>query len=401
MEIYNFNRKNNGITLIALVVSIIILLILAGISIGMLSGENGILKKASEAKEKTTLAQDKENSTLGIYEDYINEYTSGLPKTEVTQPYLPDSSFKYIYGNLNSGLVIQDSNQNEYVWVEVPMSIYTNSNYNSQGTPTSANDFPKINSCLKSYTKDYASSEYNDTNPDYNKLYENMLTSIYTHGGFWIGRYEAGTSDNKSRTSYSETTITDRAVTKQNMYPYNYVTRKEAQLLSNRMSYKNSTSSLMFGIQWDLTLKFIEEKTVENSTETDKDAVRATIKNILTQKGKEIGNYYDNLWNITNSQAKYLIFSEKIFNNCPKSKEAISAILLTTGSSENFSLMNIYDLAGNVWEWTLEKTFEDRYPCARRGGGFVSDGSTLSASNRFNGITSDSYGNVGFRISLF
>ena len=73
------------------------------------------------------------------------------------------------------------------------MSIYTNSNYNSQGTPTSANDFPKINSCLKSYTKDYASSEYNDTNPDYNKLYENMLTSIYTHGGFWIGRYEAGT----------------------------------------------------------------------------------------------------------------------------------------------------------------------------------------------------------------
>lgn len=118
------------------------------------------------------------------------------------------------------------------------MSIYTNSNYNSQGTPTSANDFPKINSCLKSYTKDYASSEYNDTNPDYNKLYENMLTSIYTHGGFWIGRYEAGTSDNKSRTSYSETTITDRAVTKQNMYPYNYVTRKEAQLLSNRMSYK-------------------------------------------------------------------------------------------------------------------------------------------------------------------
>ena len=41
MENYNFNRKNNGITLIALVVSIIVLLILAGISISMLSGENG------------------------------------------------------------------------------------------------------------------------------------------------------------------------------------------------------------------------------------------------------------------------------------------------------------------------------------------------------------------------
>ena len=54
MENYNFKRKNNGITLIALVVTIV-LLILAGISISMLSGENGILNRATEAKEATSI----------------------------------------------------------------------------------------------------------------------------------------------------------------------------------------------------------------------------------------------------------------------------------------------------------------------------------------------------------
>ena len=52
--------KNRGITLIALVVTIVVLLILAGVSISMLTGENGIIKQASEAKEKTEIAEEKE-----------------------------------------------------------------------------------------------------------------------------------------------------------------------------------------------------------------------------------------------------------------------------------------------------------------------------------------------------
>ena len=48
-------KENEGITLIALVVTIIVLLILAGISIAMLTGENGILKRAREAKEETKI----------------------------------------------------------------------------------------------------------------------------------------------------------------------------------------------------------------------------------------------------------------------------------------------------------------------------------------------------------
>lgn len=57
-------KKNKGITLIALVVTIIVLLILAGISISMLTGQNGILKKAAEAKEKTVEANENEMEDL-------------------------------------------------------------------------------------------------------------------------------------------------------------------------------------------------------------------------------------------------------------------------------------------------------------------------------------------------
>ena len=53
-------KNKNGITLIALVVTIVVLLILAGVSISMLTGENGIIKQAQEAKEKSEIAEEKE-----------------------------------------------------------------------------------------------------------------------------------------------------------------------------------------------------------------------------------------------------------------------------------------------------------------------------------------------------
>ena len=66
-------KKNKGITLIALVVTIIVLLILAGISIYMLTGQNGILNRAAEAKEKTKQSEKEEKTNLGSLEDLINE----------------------------------------------------------------------------------------------------------------------------------------------------------------------------------------------------------------------------------------------------------------------------------------------------------------------------------------
>ena len=70
-------KRNNGITLIALVITIIVLLILAGISIAMLTGENGILTRANDAKNKTEEAEQEERNNLNtlnsLIEDFVNE----------------------------------------------------------------------------------------------------------------------------------------------------------------------------------------------------------------------------------------------------------------------------------------------------------------------------------------
>ena len=62
--------------------------------------------------------------------------------------------------------------------------------------------------------------------------------------------------------------------------------------------------------------------------------------------------------------------------------------------------MNIYDIAGNVYEWTLELTSDTSFPCAYRGGSFISTGSNRPAAYRING-SRDSSGYLGFRVSLF
>ena len=396
-------RRNKGITLIALVVTIIVLLILAGISIAMLTGQNGILNKATEAKEKTEAAQKVEEKTLQGYEDMMAQYTGNLPSREETKPYFPNSTFSYKEGDLSTGLVIKDSNDNEYVWVEVPTTIYSDSKYNTKGVPSSGDDWEKIRDCLKVYTADYSSSFYKDTNTDgttYSDDYKNMLKSVYTNGGFWIGRYEAGLEGDSSRTSYTAISASDKAVIKPNMYPYNYVKRDEAQELATRMNYNECTSNLIFGIQWDLVLKYIETK---NSSQ----------KSNLLINSTTIGNYYNSAFTLNRGKfAQYNELSDwKAYNSEEKStlvtgskkKEQSSnsnAILLTTGATEATNLQNIYDIAGNVWEWTLEFYSASR-PCVSRGGSYNISGSSDPAKNHNYSGTSDCDNLVGFRIGLW
>ena len=75
-------RREKGITLIALVVTIVVLLILAGISIAMLTGENGIISRATEAKERTGSSQVEEESKLKQSETIIENYTNPKEKTD-------------------------------------------------------------------------------------------------------------------------------------------------------------------------------------------------------------------------------------------------------------------------------------------------------------------------------
>ena len=411
-------RRNKGITLIALVVTIIVLLILAGISIAMLTGQNGILNRAAEAKEKTRVAQEDESQKLKGYEDIMGQYTGNLPSREETKPYFPNSTFSYKEGDLSTGLVIKDGNANEYVWVEVPTTIYDNTTYNNNGAnkPKNTDEWKKIRECLKAYTVDYSDSSYKDTNTDgttYSVDYQNMLKSVYTNGGFWLGRYEAGLEGDTPRISSTAISASDKAVIKQNKIPYNFVTRDEAQELATRMNYNGCTSSLIFGIQWDLTLKYIEEKTVELAEEANKDTVRADIKSKLTSNSTTIGNYYNS--EFTLNRGKFATYNDlsdwKSYNSEEKptlvtgsQKQAQSsnsnAILLTTGATEATNLQNIYDIAGNVWEWTRE-IYATSNPCVVRGGCYYYDGSNNPAKDRSNDSTSSSNSVVGFRLGLW
>lgn len=77
-------KNNKGITLIALVVTIIVLLILAGVSIAMLTGQNGILNRASDAGESTAIANAKEKVTLAINEAITDYYKDTYTGSEAT-----------------------------------------------------------------------------------------------------------------------------------------------------------------------------------------------------------------------------------------------------------------------------------------------------------------------------
>ena len=427
-------KKNKGITLVALVVTIVVLLILAGVSINLVLGDNGIITKAKEAQRKS--AEASQNDLIGMNElaQQLGEKINGsagsgsgnggaggsgagtkvpAEATAETAPYFPDNTFTKKEGTIDTGLVIKDASGNEYVWVVVPR---TTAVYKTTGlgkTTFTDADYTSIENDLKEYTKTYRGSiSYSDVYyPDdknvgwfadataYNNLKNSMLKSVYENGGFYVGRYEAGidTTAGTNRTSNTDknsngkyTMPSTTPVSRADAYPYTWVTRTQAQNLASNVNSGTKTSSLMFGVQWDLVLAFMHNKgNIADST--------------LTSNSTTMGNYKVNLWTIKNANAKYSTNSGSTFTACPNpfKKESYSSILLTTGADSSFSVQNIYDIAGNVWEWTLEKTSNTNNPCADRGGFFIGTGSDYPAAGRYDDSADVSSKVIGFRVSLF
>ena len=94
------------------------------------------------------------------------------------------------------------------------------------------------------------------TPDEYTETYQKMLKSVYTYGGFWIGRYEAGiegttTETTNARKSHTTVTIgsSPKAISQKDAIPYNYIYCSEAQALAKEMTPNNSyTSSLMLSL---------------------------------------------------------------------------------------------------------------------------------------------------------
>ena len=498
-------NNKNGITLIALVITIIVLLILAGVALAMLSGENSVLKRSAQAKESTDRAQIIEEAKVEILgnvagnegrisetdaKEILGKYFNGVPEdlseleTNMTTknggygvklkevlgnttiagsapveekltednhpgtiPYKPSESFKKVAEtNLDDGLVITDavdsngkSTGNEYVWIEVPnnklegaSSVTNGPDYSSV---TSSTDYTNIESALIAYvtsdlltgtgSDDYntgrigwkdewydgsgknasSSSNTNDTtgcgltSRGYTELYQKMLKSVYENGGFWIGRYEAGTGTARN-SGDSASGITP--LSKIDQYPINFVTCSEAQAIASNVPNKGSyNSSLMFGIQWDLVLKHLKNKGV-------------TV-NELTSDSSSWGNY-DLAYNLNQSTAhgykgvlslsdySTLTWSaiESGYSHSAADWSTIAPTALSTGATTRNMKKNIYDLAGNMYEWTLEHATSDSYsPCAVRGGFFYDTGSSSPASYRNGYYTSYSNNGFGLRVSLY
>ena len=206
----------------------------------------------------------------------------------------------------------------------------------------------------------------------YNNLKNIMLKSVYENGGFYVGRYEAGIAEN--RTSKSATNSDGKhtiegmpvPVTKADAYPYTYVTRTQAQNLASNVNSGTKTSSLKLGAQRDIVLALMSKYTVK-----------------ITSNSTTIGNYRDSEFQISET-GKYATMSNWTLsstwnpstrlttNFVDSSRNKIAqysdgkGILVTTGTSEENKVMNIYDIAGNVWEWTLEKASRASLPCAFR-----------------------------------
>ena len=297
--------------------------------------------KVSVIKGKLVWAGETENNTE--YK-WFSEVTDGATKkseewkdkiAEIRDGVPIPKGFTYKEGTKDTGLVIQDEKGNEFVWVPANES---------------------------TYRKD---TSFSDTKPTGDDTLPNGITDetadVKKYGGFYIGRYEAGIPEGDTSPS-NKTGIP--------------VSKKGAIVWSN-INYTNSKASaesminneyvqtgLITGTAWDTTCNWI------------KDSLSSINKLASLTDSRYYGNYG---------------------NSLAPAKEN-SGTKRTAGFSENWKTKNIYDLAGNVWEWTSEAIYSDFIV---RGGSYDGDGSVNLVSYRGFIHGSLAYDDVGFRPRLY
>ena len=350
-----------GITLIALVITMVVLLILAGVSIAMLTGNNGILTQAKLAKEKTALAKEEEEKQLAQNNKYINDktgkvkpgiivnkieknnYSDGTNLATVPQGFtVSGKEEEQIIAN---GLVIYDipeseissvdwntasTKYNQFVWIPVENEETYQRDFSY---PSDYDKFMENTPENSTFTdKEYLPS---DLQPEVDDAVSNETaerTAVLKYNGFYIARYETGYENSKP-------------VSKQNAIVYVEKSQTEFKIIGKTMYGESSAyvkSAMCSGIQWDMVMKFID--------------------------GKKDGN-----------GKNYDVRTYELTRHTENKME--------TGKNLADKVQNIYDLEGNCLEYVAEKN-NTSIAFVNRGGKYNSNSNTRAS------IRNSSYDNV-------
>ena len=325
------------------------------------------------------------NETKMYYTDYTEGDTQNVEMKIVDEVIIPNK-FYYVGGTRDSGLVISDDPRDENAY----------ENEERVGNDLQGNQFVWIPVDQENFEKDfvrragysdgkeqvlhYGEADGTGNNTDEEVIETNttkieaqeMYASVEKYGGFYIGRYEAGKDA-------EENVLVKQAVDVYNEIPWsangnniqetNGTTGGAIELSRNfdtANGYTNVTSTLIYSVQWDATMKWMEN--IENPNATG-----SLTKYIQDSTG--MGWYGNNSGNVAHQTGDDIDTQR---SNC---------------------INNIYDLAGNVWEWTMESVGIGGR--VYRGGSYGSKGATAPASNRYAYAPATSISGVGFRIALY
>ena len=348
-------KFNQGITLVALVVTIVVLLILAGVSLNLVLGENGIISKAREASTKTVQAQQNSEIEMNLLEQELANATKEPDPAEGVK--IP-TGFYYVGGTKTSGIVISDNVNdkdkyknkavvgtdllgNQYVWIPCTTdSSSSDLQYARTEWGVEVDGDDNSRAIKDELTLTDASVTYSDAdtangiNADVSKEIVAQIkaekASVAQYGGYYIGRYEVGRNS-------------DTAVVKYNQTPYASITWSTAYGLAKKIITNSEVNSyLCSSYAWDTAVNFIQNN--------------STAKNYATSIEGFNGNW--------NPQAVKDPSGNVI-------KPAGTSQQLNTGLTTQFC--NIFDMGGNEAEFTTELNPGTSETVVLRGGGYYND----------------------------
>ena len=378
------NQKfNQGITLVALVVTIVVLLILSSVSLNLVLGDNGIIVKAKEAAETTAAAQEKEAMERNLLEKEL-ENSLSTPAVEPTDGVKIPTGFYYVGGTKASGIVISDNkndknkyrNQkvvgtdllgNQYVWIPCTTDSsssdlqYARTEWGVEVDGDDNSRAIKDELTLTDASVTYSDSDTaNGINADVSKEIVAQIkaekASVAQYGGYYIGRYEVGRNS-------------DTAVVKYNQTPYASITWSTAYGLAKKIITNSEVNSyLCSSYAWDTAVNFIQNN--------------STAKNYATSIEGFNGNW--------NPQAVKDPSGNVI-------KPAGTSQQLNTGLTTQFC--NIFDMGGNEAEFTTELNPGTSETVVLRGGRY--NYGLSPAGSRWDNVSGYAGIYDGFRATLF